>query len=207
MSPGAEASSLLVHRLRRGLLDVLSETVGSRQRVALVGFPDHPNVGDSAIWLGELEALKKLRTAVALTCSAWGYDPDLVRWRLGPGGKILLHGGGNLGDEWPEHQRLRERVIADLADLPVVQLPQSVHFNAPESLERARTVFDAHPDLTLLCRDPRSAEVAEREFHNATTRLCPDAAFGSPRGDPRAVRLRARPRRGRRGRRRSLVAV
>lgn len=178
MSPGAGASFVLVHHLRRGLLDILSETVGMRQRVALVGFPDHPNVGDSAIWLGELAALEKLRTEIALTCSACGYDPDLVRRRLGPEGKVLLHGGGNLGDEWPEHQRLRERVIADLGDLPIVQLPQSVHFNASAGLERARTVFAAHSGLTLLCRDPRSAEVAEREFSNATTRLCPDAAFG-----------------------------
>lgn len=185
MSERDGAGSLLVGRLRRGLLDVLAETVGQGQRVALVGFPDHPNVGDNAIWLGELAALKELRTEVAITWSAWGYDADLVRRRLGGQGKLLLHGGGNLGDEWPVHQRMRQRVIAEFADLPIVQLPQSVHFNAAESLEDARTVFDAHPDLTLLCRDPRSAQVAEREFANARIRLCPDAAFGLSQLDGR----------------------
>lgn len=174
---GPGASSQLIASLRSELLEVLTEVVGFRQRVALIGFPTHPNVGDSAIWLGELAALRSLGATVVSTSSITSYDPRVVRERLGGQGKVLLHGGGNLGDEWPQHQLFREQVIADLRDLPIIQLPQSVHFNSTRNLHQARAVFDAHSELTLLCRDARSLEVAHREFL-ATSWLCPDAALG-----------------------------
>jgi pyruvyl transferase EpsO len=40
-----------------------------------------------------------------------------------------------------------------------------------------RSVFERHPDLTLLARDRRSQELLEREFPSARTVLCPDMAF------------------------------
>lgn len=177
MSLPASAPAPVAWDLRRRLLRVLSEAVGRDERTVLVDFPNYPNVGDSAIWLGQLAVLRQLGVNVVASCDADGYHPGILRKRLRGSGKVLLQGGGNLGDEWQIHQELREAVVTDFPDVPVVQLPQSLHFNHATNLERARTVFDGHPDLTLLCRDPHSLELAGREF-SASSRLCPDAAFG-----------------------------
>lgn len=177
MRPPAPVPAQTVWDLRDRLIQVFSEVVGASERAVLVGFPNYPNVGDSAIWLGQLVALRHLGVDVVASCDADGYDQMFLRKRLRGRGKILLQGGGNLGDEWPPHQDLREQVIADFPDVPVIQLPQSMHFNRVASLERARTVFNGHSNLTLLCRDPHSLELAKREF-SAPTRLCPDAALG-----------------------------
>src|SRR5262245_18411889 len=45
-----------------------------------------------------------------------------------------------------------------------------------ENIKRARTIFNSHPDLTLLVRDERSLEFALYEFR-LTSLICPDMAF------------------------------
>jgi len=170
------ASGVDLEALRTAYLGELGRAVGTARDVALVDFPAHTNVGDAAIWLGELKAMARLRLRVRYTCHFESYRPDRLRRVLGPDGVILLHGGGNFGDLWPPHHALRERVLSDFPDRPVVQLPQTMCFRSEETLERARRVLDAHPRLTLLLRDERSLAAA-RDTFASPSRLCPDAAF------------------------------
>jgi exopolysaccharide biosynthesis predicted pyruvyltransferase EpsI len=153
----------------------LDPMIGGYSDCALVGFPDSSNVGDSAIWLGELAWLRDRGVRVAYRCHERDYDANILAGSS-PGGVILLHGGGNLGDLWPRLQRLRERVIQDFPHRAIVQLPQTIHFRDRGALARARDVFDAHPDLTIAVRDTASLDVARREFQCRTV-LCPDMAF------------------------------
>lgn len=166
----------LVHELRETIERTLRPLLAGARAVALLDHPNHWNVGDSAIWLGETAFLRGLgirRPAYAAdryTCSE-----ETLRRRIGDG-PILLSGGGNLGDLWGDHQALRERIVRAFPDNPIVQLPQSIHFRERSNLERARAVFDAHPRLVLLVRDTRSLEIAQNEFR-ARALLCPDMAL------------------------------
>ena len=144
-------------------------------RVALVGFPCHANAGDHAIWLGALSGLADLDCRVAYTCSFHTYDPGALRRSVGPG-PIVFTGGGNLGDLYPEEQALREAVLMDFPDSPVVQLPQSIHFEAVEARERAAQVMRRHARLTLMVRDAASARIAS-EHLGIEPVLAPDCAF------------------------------
>lgn len=174
----------LIEGLAREGREVLAKTLKPRDRFALVDFPNHTNVGDSAIWLGELAALEDLGLgAPVYVCDLETYSARELRRRT-EGGTILIHGGGNLGDLWPRHQEFRERVVAEHRDCPIVQLPQSVRFSEPAALERARRVFGDHPDLTLLVRDRASLDRARAEFDTPSA-PCPDLALCLP--------LRSRP--------------
>lgn len=166
----------LVATLGRQIDRTLKPLLSGATGVALLDFPNHSNVGDSAIWLGELAYLESLESPVIeYTCDVHSYSrADLSRY-VGDG-VILLSGGGNLGDLWQQSQRLREQVIADFPDNRIIQLPQSIHFQHRSNLKRARQIFDAHGDLTLLVRDRRSLSCAANEFR-APARLCPDMAF------------------------------
>src|SRR4051812_31009240 len=69
---------------------------------ALVDFPDHANVGDSAIWLGEVRYLKsKLGRMPSYVCTYENWSPEEFIRRV-PSGPIFFHGGGNFGDLWPK---------------------------------------------------------------------------------------------------------
>src|SRR5262249_43932902 len=53
----------------------------------------------------------------------------------------------------------------------------TVRFNDAENEERAAAALRAHPRLTLLCRDERSAATARALAPTATVETCPDSAF------------------------------
>ena len=165
----------LVRSLSDAVLERLSDVLAGVQAAALVDFPAHFNVGDAAIWLGEKTALSRLGIAVSYACDRHGYDPTHLRKAL-PEGPILLHGGGNFGDLYPEHQVLRERVLADFPDRHIVQLPQTIAFRDDTSRRETIRRFRRHPQLTLLVRDDRSLEVYGRELAE-DVRICPDMAF------------------------------
>jgi pyruvyl transferase EpsO len=173
---GIRGDQDLLASLARTIDEVLDPLVPREGAVALVDFPRTPNVGDSLIWLGTIAWLARSgRGAPRYACSDVTYDPRTMARRLGQG-TILLSGGGNFGDLYEAHQRLRERVIADFPDRRIVQLPQSIHFGSAQATARARAILNRHSQLTLLVRDHSSLEFAGNEF-SAASRLCPDMAM------------------------------
>jgi pyruvyl transferase EpsO len=145
--------------------------------VALLDVPGHANVGDQVIYLGELNLLKAAGLDIRFQCRmGQRFEQNLLK--LHPEGPILMHGGGNLGDLWPDFQEWRELVIEAFGDRAIVVLPQSLHFESAANAERARRVFAGHPNLTLLLRDSRSLEQARRLFPETKSVYCPDASIG-----------------------------
>ena len=157
------SSASLIDGLRERISATLAPILHGETECALVGFPDSSNVGDSAIWLGELAWLEAAGVRIAYRCHDYSYDRHVLELSTRTG-VILFHGGGNLGDVWPRVQRFRERVIRDFPDRRIVQLPQTIEFADREALARAREVFDSHRDFTILVRDQRSLELARNEF-------------------------------------------
>ena len=166
----------LVERLSDQIQATLDPIVRGSSHCVLIDFPNHSNVGDNAIWQGEIAWLARAGIRIEYRCDVKSYSRAAVAQALAADGVIFIHGGGNLGDLWQRHQALRETVISDFPDRPVVQLPQTIHFVNRDRLAQARSVFNAHPNLTLLARDHASLEFARNEFR-ATSFLCPDMAF------------------------------
>lgn len=166
----------LVETLRLTLLESLTPLVQGASATALIDFPAHSNVGDSAIWLGALAALRSIGApAPAYTCDAATYDRTSLARAIG-GGTIFFTGGGSFGDLWERHLRLRERVLADFPHNRIVQLPESVHFQRADSLTRAQAAWNAHERVTILVRDTASLAFMQREFKTQVA-LAPDLAF------------------------------
>lgn len=150
--------------------------VGPGDPYALVDFPDHANVGDSAIWLGEIAMLRGITGHEPAYVSTWhDFDAEAFR-RACPTGTLFLHGGGNLGDIWPHHQQFREHILATVRDRAVVQLPQSIHFRNPDGVARFAGLATEHPDFTLYVRDRPSLDFASARL-SCPTHLAPDSAF------------------------------
>lgn len=153
----------------------LEGVLGDAHAVALLDFPDHDNVGDSAIYLGEIEWLRRRRIAPVYVCSIANFSADALR-RAVPDGPILLHGGGNFGNIWPLHQAFREAVLEAFPDRRIIQFPQTIHFDDVAAQHRAAGKIAAHGDVLLLVRDTRSFDLA-RDAFKCDVRLCPDMAL------------------------------
>lgn len=100
--------------------------------VSYVDFPDHANVGDSAIAVGLLEYLRVRGIAVESVQTIGTHDPA----RLKLGDAVLAHGGGNLGGLYPDVSAHRLEVFTQTPkDRLLIQAPQTAHFSSAADLE------------------------------------------------------------------------
>ena len=143
----------------RQLVGALADELDARTRVALIDCPDHGNVGDSLIALGELRVLRLLGCRIVHISSAREDCVTALR-ALGPDVPILIHGGGNFGDLWPSHQTLRETLAREYRDRTVVQLSQSIHFRDGARAEQSAAALRQHPHFAVWCRDRESFDKA-----------------------------------------------
>ncbi len=156
----------------------LKELLPPAEHAAVVDFPAHQNFGDSLIYLGQRQYLSKLGYHIAYLGDSHRYDADFLR-KAHPDGPIFLHGGGSLGDRYPDAHGFREQVIRDFPDRPIVQLPQSMDFTRDDAVQQARRVFAGHPDFLLLLRDQTSLQKARDAFPDTRCEFCPDLSFGT----------------------------
>jgi exopolysaccharide biosynthesis predicted pyruvyltransferase EpsI len=167
--------SALIDELARHLAHTLDDVVPADRPCALIDYPNHENVGDCAIWAGERAVLHQLQRDVAYVADITAFSGAAMRRRIGGGGTILMHGGGNFGDLYPHHQRLRERVTRQFPDNRIVMLPQTASFRTAESLAAAKIRF-RHSNLVLLVRDKQSLDLVDAEF-DVPVHLAPDSAL------------------------------
>ncbi|WP_367990325.1 polysaccharide pyruvyl transferase family protein [Vibrio sp. NTOU-M3] len=138
--------------------------------VAYLDIPLHFNVGDQLIYAGT-EAFF-LEHNINVKYRAFDENVDLKKVEVCD--IILFHGGGNFGDIYPQHQRLRENVITKFPNKRIVILPQTIHFSNDNEKSKSSGVFNSHPDLHIFVRDTRSLEIAKEFTQNAC--LMPDMA-------------------------------
>lgn len=169
------SSEAIFLALRQTLLASIQQVVPRGARVALVGYPRHTNVGDSAIWLGERRLFRQIGAKMVYFAELDYYSRDMMRRALGDG-IVVIHGGGNIGDLWPNQEAFRERVMADFPDNAIVQMPQSIHFDDAANVARVRAAVAGHPRFTLFVRDRNSFTVA-RDRLGLDPILAPDMAF------------------------------
>lgn len=155
-------------------LDTLSAALGpllaGARECVLVDYPNHSNVGDSAIWLGERVLLKHMGVKVRALCEHTPSEAQ-VKSLVGEA-VVLIHGGGNFGDIWPQHEAFRQLLCRALPRNRIIQLPQSVHYGSTEAYEAARTVYSRHEGFHVIARDKAS--------HQAAQGLAPGRAILAP---------------------------
>lgn len=155
--------------------ETLRSAIDPALPVALLDYPDHSNVGDSAIWSGEMKFLTENRYDLRYVCDYQSFNEKILRHVM-PRGQILLHGGGNFGTVWPIYQVFRESIAARMPDYRIVQLPQSIHFDNETSIGRTKQALAAHPDFLMMVRDRESLDFATTTLALKAV-LCPDSAL------------------------------
>jgi exopolysaccharide biosynthesis predicted pyruvyltransferase EpsI len=163
--------------LQRRLDETVAALLPPGTKAALVNYPNHHNVGDPALYLGTLATLRRNRIRVTYRCEHRTYSRRSLAQELRRGTSvILINGGGNLGDQYPQ-QHTRAQVLADFPGVPTIQLAQSLWFEDEANLESFAELVARHGNLTMLMRDRASYERAARTF-DAEVMLCPDMACG-----------------------------
>jgi len=174
-APMSDAAAAFLRAMRAEFHAVFDDWVPSGARVGLLNVADYPNVGDGAIFLGELAYLRDRGTELVQCSTVRTFDPDRLRRDLGPDGVVLLQGGGSFGDLYPAHHAFRERVARLFPDHRIVTFPVTWKFRDERAVERSRRIFGGHGGFHLATRDAPSTEAAAAL--GVDVRLSPDAAF------------------------------
>jgi len=157
-------------------LSVIEKAIPRGSKIIYLDYPLHLNVGDLLILKGTEQFFKERNYDVLSRHSDHTSMPFVERTAVIPEDVIIvLHGGGNFGDLYPAHQKLREAVVKKYKDNNVVILPQTVHFQDKKHLIKSGEIFRKHRKLTIFCRDISSRQILEEHFCDNVF-LCPDMA-------------------------------
>nr|AXL05132.1 putative pyruvyl transferase [Aeromonas hydrophila] len=140
------------------------------KRIAYIDIPLHYNVGDLLIYLGTESFFNKNNLNVV-------YRSEVNKTSLSAlknVDAIVFHGGGNFGDLYTAHQKLREKILSKYSEKLIVCLPQTIHFDSEDRLTASAAIFAKHPNFHFFVRDVKSLELAKRFTEKA--KLMPDMA-------------------------------
>lgn len=161
-------------------IDRLVATLGrliENRPVVLFDWPAYDNAGDHFIWLGE-KLIIKHRLGCKIIAEILLQNVDMVALtRLPENSVFVMHGGGNFGDIYLRHQRLREAIISAFPDRRMIVMPQTVFFQDKSRQHRAGLIQAQHPDLHLIARDEESFEILTVQMGHRNTYLHIDSAF------------------------------
>lgn len=91
---------------------------------------------------------------------------------------IMLHGGGNMGDEYIQEEELRRLVISTFKEQKVISFPQTIYFKDTEygqrEFEKTKQIYRSHPNLTVIAREKISYRIMKEAFPNNNVILTPD---------------------------------
>lgn len=152
----------------------IADLIKDKNDVFYFDYPLHLNVGDLLIYHGTEQFFKRHRIKVRLRRSEYDMNINEIKRKITPNTTILLHGGGNFGDLYLQHQKLREEMVKHFPDNRIIVLPQTLYFKDEKNLEKSAALFRKHADCHLLARDTRTAK-AFKQF-SPNVHLFPDMA-------------------------------
>ena len=149
--------------------------------VYIVGSPEYDNLGDSAIYLAQRSFLK-----------AAGISDDHIReitfgefyifrkvlGRVLKGHLLIGMGGGNMGNQWINEERLRHFLLKDFPDEKIIIFPQTISFRddigSPYTSEHSKEYYDNNPNLVLTARETTSYDTMRAFYPGTRILLVPD---------------------------------
>lgn len=155
-----------------GKLDVIAPLLTGE--IVFLDYPIYENVGDLLIWRGTEQFFKRHKAVVLGQYNIENIKKVALQ-RLEQCSTIVFQGGGNFGDLWPRHQKLREDIIQKYPQKCIVILPQSVHYGDARELDKSCEILKRHPDLHIFLRDENSLAIL-RDRGVPNLKLCPDMA-------------------------------
>ena len=167
--------------------------IKGRKRAMIIGSPVYTNLGDSAIFLAERQFLKtcgyKESEIKEVTYTEFYSYRDIIRKKLKQNEPIYGLGGGNMGNQWPEEEKIRYDLIRDYPENPIIVFPQTIHFleHSEEAVAVSQAYYNRKKNLILIAREKESEKIMQSLYPDATVLLSPDIVLSAVMEDFGAI--------------------
>ncbi|ANY73376.1 exopolysaccharide biosynthesis protein [Paenibacillus ihbetae] len=153
-------------------LKVILQAVPSGSSIYYIDYPLYDNGGDLLIMKGTEKFFADHNINVMARYCLNDFPKKLS---IPQNCIIVLQGGGNFGDLYPNHQGLREKVIERYPEHRIAILPQTIYYENDAAYNKAAAIVNKHRDLHIFVRDTVSLEQARTKF-KCNLYLSPDMA-------------------------------
>ncbi|MDC5973694.1 polysaccharide pyruvyl transferase [Proteus vulgaris] len=140
------------------------------KKIAYIDIPMHYNTGDLLIYLGTEAFFSDYHCDIKYR----GLQHSINHKIISQCDIILVHGGGNFGDIYINEHRNREKLLLKHKEKEIIFLPQSIHFNSNDELNKTIDFFNNFSNVTIYTRDHESYLIAQKICENVI--MMPDMA-------------------------------
>lgn len=179
-----------IFQLKQAILKTKKES-----RLFLFQTPAHTNIGDHAIAEAEIVFIKRNfpnRVLIEINQVYHFKLIDFIKSNISCTDILLLHGGGNLGNQYLHEERIRRSVIENFSLNKIIIFPQTIYYTSDEigqkELSTTQQLFKKHKKLTLIAREDVSNELMTSYFPFQKVLLMPDIVFSLNRLKPELPR-------------------
>lgn len=158
----------------------LVETRNSK-RLFLFQTPTHTNIGDHAIAEAEVRFLKEYfpnYSIIEINQTLQAYFVRFLRKSVVNTDIVLLHGGGNLGNEYMREEHLRREVLQAFPHNKIVIFPQTIYYSddkgGRKELAITQHIVSNCSSLILIARERISFALMKQYFPSTSILLTPD---------------------------------
>lgn len=134
--------------------------------IFLMGEPEYNNLGDHAIAYATQKYIENKflnNEYIGISESDVLYNFKNVFKLVRKGDIILLQGGGNMGDVYPDQVILRKKVIEGFKLNQIVVMPQTIHFDDNDA--KLPSYYDQNKgNLTLVAREQVSYDIMRNQY-------------------------------------------
>jgi len=162
-----------------------------KNHIFLIGTPNHGNLGDQAIVYAENKILEdrfKDHTIIEINTVDLLKHLKSLKQNVKQGDVFVLHGGGNLGDEYFWEEEVRRNIISEFKDNKIILFPQSIYFkdteNGKKEFEKSKMIYNQHKDFTIVAREATSYNIMKKAFVNNNVILTPDIVMYLDKTNP-----------------------
>ena len=152
-----------------------------KNHIFLIGTPNHGNLGDQAIAYAENKILGdnfKNHTIIEINTEDLLKNLKSLKVNTKKDDIFVLHGGGNLGNEYFWEEEARRKIISSFKDNKIILFPQSIYFkdteNGKNELEKTKTIYNEHKNFTLIAREETSYNIMKEDFPKNNVIMTPD---------------------------------
>lgn len=150
------------------------------KKIYILDSSDYGNLGDQAILLSQLQFLQdhfKNYKIISLGIGRFHDYIETVENEMQVDDIIVLQGGGNFGNQYQVAESTRRTIIQRFNNNKIILFPQTMYFSDDEEGRRelliSKSIYEKHPDLTLVAREKKSYRLMKDSFSKRVI-LTPD---------------------------------
>lgn len=161
---------------KRQYIHILEEIKAHRTsdtEVFLIGTPVHGNLGDHAIAIAEKMFLGTIFQQIhEIEMPFYRMCHNRIKKYIRPQDIIIISGGGWMGNQWPEDDRVIRDIVTAYPDNRIVIFPQTIFYEEcdqkEEQISEAKQVYSRAENTVMCLRDKQSYDFAmQNGYQNA----------------------------------------